>query len=554
MSKLIATTKLLNYVNNDSIIDYLDIKKRKGINYTLDTSNANFNNNKKIKQSSFDYIMSDGLEFEEQILNDIMIKMNIHNDKFIVLDYNIVKEGYVLTKKTILSKKYDLIMNSLLIDYDLGIFGKPDLIVTGKWIKKYILNFNINIDNDKYYIIDIKSSTLQLINNGKTLSNSLDYKYYKGQILIYKNMLEKLLRYKNNNYGFIISKKYSYVKNNNIVILNSFDTICTIDFSNENELIKQINNSIDWNKNILPNIWTKINVHNITDERFMPNMKNKYDGIYKNDKHNISNINKEITLLWYCGIKQRELCIKKNIYRYDDVKLTPEILGFDKKCAKYNIIKNMLKMVHSTNYIDIPKQNNVLNWRTINDNEFYIDFETYNYDNNDVLYLIGIGNFKNKWNYKKFVLNNHIYNNGYDNEHELINGVVDYIKTNNIERLIHWSNAEKNIIHKKFNGGITTDLLFDLMKVFNDNKNPIIIKECFGFGLKSILKKLNEYKLVKFKWNSFDDGLLTSFIARDIYNKKINDKKLFNNIIKYNEIDCKALYTLLKFIRNIQKN
>ena len=93
---------------------------------------------------------------------------------------------------------------------------------------------------------------------------------------------------------------------------------------------------------------------------------------------------------------------------------------------------------------------------------------------------------------------------------------------------------------------------YDLLDVFKHRENPIIIKECFGFGLKEVITKLNEYDFIDIRWDKLNDGLLSMFIAADIYNNKY-DKKISNEkmkeLVEYNEIDCKTLQILLKFIR-----
>jgi hypothetical protein len=81
--------------------------------------------------------------------------------------------------------------------------------------------------------------------------------------------------------------------------------------------------------------------------------------------------------------------------------------------------------------------------------------------------------------------------------------------------------------------------------------------------LKDIVKKLNEYDLLSLKWDELDDGLLSSYKAHDIYENNIcpfdyipdismNLKLVeLNSIIKYNEIDCKAVFLLLQLVRSI---
>ena len=68
------------------------------------------------------------------------------------------------------------------------------------------------------------------------------------------------------------------------------------------------------------------------------------------------------------------------------------------------------------------------------------------------------------------------------------------------------------------------------------------------------VKKLNELGEINIVWNDLDDGLLSSFIAKDIYSNKNNDSN--NNmyeIIKYNLIDCKAMLILIEWMRKSVK-
>ena len=74
MVKLFSASRLINYVRNDAIIDLLNIKKRKH-NSVDDTFKpfVNIMNTekfiKKVKSSSFDYIMENGISKEIKVNN-----------------------------------------------------------------------------------------------------------------------------------------------------------------------------------------------------------------------------------------------------------------------------------------------------------------------------------------------------------------------------------------------------------------------------------------------------------------------------------------------------
>jgi hypothetical protein len=571
MVKLFSASRLINYIRNDAIIDLINIKKRKK-NSVDDSFKPKENIVKRKRASSFDFIMEIGNNFEyciiEEIKNRMKNKKKINElhiiDKKDKSNSDLFKE----TKKLILSKKPCIILNGLLIDYDKKTFGSPDLIVKGSWIKKYITEFQEDLIDDKYYIIDIKSSLINLINCGSDVSFSSIYDGYKAQVYIYKEILDNIQNFNDNSYGFILGKKYKYVINNEVIVKNSFDILGKIDYFLEgnSDLKESIVKSIKWNEE-LEKEWKTYSLNPISKEELYPNMTNKYDGQCGKEKMDVALQNKEITLLWNCGIKERKNALNNNISRYDDKKLNADILGFNNNGVKHNIINKMLEIIHKDNKIIIPKENNYMDWRKELKNEYYVDFETYNneycenseYINEQKLYMIGIGNYNRKWIHKTFLINNNFNKNNKNtilckNEEELIKKFITYIKENNIGRLIHWSKAEPIVFTKKLKQYNIKEQLkwYDLLEVFKNRDYPIIIKECFGFGLKEIINKLNEYDFINIKWNKLDDGLLSMFMANEIYkntydNKQSNDK--MKSLIEYNEIDCKTLQVLLKFIR-----
>ena len=96
-------------------------------------------------------------------------------------------------------------------------------------------------------------------------------------------------------------------------------------------------------------------------------------------------------------------------------------------------------------------------------------------------------------------------------------------------------------------------ILIDLLEIFKNE--PIIIKNCFNFGLKNIGKSLYKYKFISTTWSSTDNGLdaMIRFkeiceenIGKDIPLKRYTD---ISDIIHYNKIDCIVLTEILMFLR-----
>jgi hypothetical protein len=611
IDNLVSATRLANYIRNDPIIDYLDLIDKNGLyvsdNTLLLEKKKSPSPNKK-RKTSFDYIVEEGYKFEDRIINKIINLMEEcdSKDKIItIVKCKDIHEQYEKTKAIIEENKYEVILGGLLINKKNLTYGYPDIIVLGSWITKYINCPPENIINDEiYYIIDIKSSTINLINGGKYVSSSNLFEGYKTQIWVYKEALDQIQKCESN-FGFILGKKYKYTQDKKVIhINNSFYMLGLIDYFYEknkgNDIKDNINNAIKWSKDLKKN-WKKFKLYPIT-KKIRPNMKNSFDKNHKKIKRRIAQQNKELTLLWNCGISQRDLAIKSGITKYSDTKLTPSKLGFMDKSSKYNILSSMLKTTHASELISINAKNNHNNWQKSAEYEFFVDFETYMpvfdeseiyekqdelLDSSQCIYMIGIGQFiDNKYTFKCFIIDypgsNLIYKNikkkyncknqdiiQVSNEKKLIETFINYVysfkKINEPgyrflkrTRLIHWSCAEPSLFSKKlakYNMNTTINILpwFDLMEVFKNSTYPITIKNCFSFSLKEITKTMHFHKMIELEWSDLDDGLLSAFIARDIYKNKNFNENLNNNmqdIVEYNYIDCKALFLILNFIRD----
>ena len=149
---------------------------------------------------------------------------------------------------------------------------------------------------------------------------------------------------------------------------------------------------------------------------------------------------------------------------------------------------------------------------------------------------------------------------------------------NNKSRLFHWSPAEPKFMEnsrKRHYDIISTNKkdikmvnyfdTFDKTTEWVDLYNlfitcPITIKGCTNFKLKSIAKVLHKNKLINTVWedDSISNGLTAMTSAIKIYQNidkypksrsNLCNNKIFNSIIKYNEIDCKTVWEINELLR-----
>ena len=96
---------------------------------------------------------------------------------------------------------------------------------------------------------------------------------------------------------------------------------------------------------------------------------------------------------------------------------------------------------------------------------------------------------------------------------------------------------------------------FDLLKYFK-NKS-ITVKGATNFGLKTIAKAMYKNKMIKTKWiDSSLDGLSAMLVAWYAEKeckmgriKDISEYAEMDSIIDYNEIDCKAMWDILRYLK-----
>jgi hypothetical protein len=334
-------------------------------------------------------------------------------------------------------------------------------------------------------------------------------------------------------------------------------------------------NAINWLRD-LKEEGKEWNLWKIHRNELYPNMCNNFDYPWHGFKEKLSKEIGEITLLWNCGVKERKKAHQKNIFHWKNLNSK----SIDFKGKKSIILDNIIKINKYKNPI-LLNNTKKLNKQKI---DFFVDFETVNsidinfdhiinynpimnntinnttINNNGIIFMIGIGYinpYTNKWIFKSFVadqLNNNC-------EEKIIKDWLNYMsdikkkyKMRKNINLYHWSKAEISEFNKALKKHYINNISlqwYDLLNYFKDNN--IVIKDSFNFGLKNIANALYQNKLIKTKWsdNSLDgtQAMYAAWICQEKIikgeGKKLTDFKEIQNIINYNETDCKVLWDIL---------
>jgi len=592
---LVSANNIKNYLLKDTILDWLHLYYFKlGFNKKKLINKKNYNNiNHEKNQLSILFKM--GHKFEDEVIKYLRNKFP-NNVVKVIHNYSEININNVNITLNYMKQGIPIIEQALLYNNLNKTFGVADILIRSDWInkivtidpikstEKFIKAPNLN-GNYHYLVIDIKWTTMLLCSDGYLIRNNDRMPAYKGQLTLYNAALGLLQGYTPNK-AFILAKAWKYTKNKKKYAgYSCFDRLGHIDFSTfDNYYINSTFKAIQWIRNVRYNGYKWKCIPPSIPELY-PNMNNKFDTPYHHIKKNIANEINELTQIWMVGIKHRIIGHNNNIYSWNDPKCSAEKLGINGKKMK-PIINNIININRDNIHGKIiPKiiKNNLANWQTKSNTEFYVDFETINecfYNRNinlfdsksisAVIFLIGVGYEENgHWVYRSFVMEKYNINE----EKNIIQQFMDFIDNkinNNICTIIHWAHAEKTMLNNanKRHGNIWDKWIkkinwLDFCKVFQDE--PILICGAKKFNLKEIAQLMYNYGYIQTSWEDCDisNGLNAMIEATNFYryldsNKQDNEYieyiELFKNIILYNEIDCKVVWELVNYLRNYHCN
>ena len=137
-----------------------------------------------------------------------------------------------------------------------------------------------------------------------------------------------------------------------------------------------------------------------------------------------------------------------------------------------------------------------------------------------------------------------------DHSREIINEFVEFYNEFNNPPVYYWC-AEKNFWNKvcKYHN-IDVDIDWnDMLQIFKSEQ--IVIKNCFGFGLKEITKNMREFGMINTKLQSeCSNGMMAMLKAWKCYGlSNPESSPIMKDIEKYNEFDCKALFDIMNYLR-----
>lgn len=598
--KWITGTSVANYLNGEPLLDWLDLYYKKfGYNdfrITRSITNKINKNFTKINNTqNTNIIMSNGLKFESKIYEYLQneysyIFINVIPNNKINLDKNFTKLNNITVD--LIKKGVPIIAQAVLMNNKCRMRGIADLLVRSDHINKLfkrpvLKTSEVKYNNKPYYIvIDIKWTSMTLCVDGETIRNEGRFKAYKGQLLIYNYLLGKIQNF-TPPYSFIMAKNWKIdSKSDPKEGFSCFDLLGKINYkTRDNDYIKKTYDSIEWVHKVRKE-GLNYNPLNPSIKEMCVNMSNQNDNNWIQVKKDIVKKTKDITAIWNITNNHRDKVFDK-IKKWDQVDCSSQTLGMNDG-SRAKVIDKILNINRQNSIKIFPNKLNLIkdnrfNWKKKFPTDFYIDFETItttfgeqddinifnSKTDGQIIFMIGVGYEENDiFKYEVFKMNNL----NLDEEKRILEEFKIFIdeKAKELDkkdkyniRLFHWSQAEYTMMEKAFDRHPSLLKLWenhiewvDMCDVFISE--PIVVKDALCFKLKDIGNALYSNGLIDTYWdsNELSDGLSAMIFGIKYYqkqNKTLDDDLMFNKIIKYNKIDCKVVWDIVKMLRNLDE-
>lgn len=568
--EMISATHIYHYIMQDPIIDWL--KSQNTTNYS---SNV-YKQNGKFSE----FIMNRGIEFESELIKYI----NYNRIPVISVSKYITPTSLRQTKQ-LMYKGTPIIHSAPVRNYQAGTQGIIDLLVRSDYLSNLVDENPLSDDESKlsavklgkpyhYVVIDIKFSTLPLRSDGLHLLNSGNYPAYKAQCLIYTEAIG-LIQGFTAPHAFIMGRRWNYTKKgttkHNYTCLNKLGKIAydTIDI----EYKQRIKDAIQWIKDV-KKYGANWNLHPPSRKELYPNMcidsKN-----WNCEKEKIAEEIGELTNIWYVSVKNRNYALEKGITSWRDNKCNSNIMNI------HGVRAPIIDAIMDINRQNIDKirpnviKNNIYNWKN-NANELYVDFETLSdiftdfnslpqQPSSDMIFMIGIGWIENNiWKYKNYICTKPTY----EEEYRIMDEFIQFITERNHPKIYYWcaescfwkkaESRQFDIADKAGNTEIKNHITnnwkindwADLCKLFQNE--PIVIKDCFKFNLKSIAKAMKKHGMIYAHIESdCNNGMSAMINAWKSYTNsdQPENSDIMKDIAKYNEFDVRVIWEILTYLR-----
>ena len=579
----VSATATRNFVLGNPLIDWL---ARHGAAAGFDRDDASSDHDPRTDFTSF--IMRKGIEFEAAIAAHLatlrpLIKLSATPGE--VRDLAVAERTFAA-----MAGGAPIIHQGVLRDAATRTYGAPDFLVRSDVLSEL---FPGAIDDDEaarpapglggerwhYVVVDAKFTTVHLLAGGG-VGNSGSAPAFKAQLFIYNRALGRLQDYEPRE-AFLLGRGIEHtVQGQTHRSSSAMEELGPVSMDDD-ALGMRVAAACEWVRRVRTEgaRWSALPLPSVHE--LWPNMSETADFPWHDAKAKIAHDLSELTLLWQVGPDKRDAAHRAGITSWRDERLSPAAVGIVGG-SRGPVLQALLDANRDDGGPPVRPAHvraHEADWRPVPALEFYVDFETVSDLNDDfaeiparggqpLIFMIGCGHTEDgRWVFEQFVAER------LSEEHEAlaIEAWVAHMASLAAAHgmaepgpyVIHWSPAERSTLETAYNSARNRHpgREWPAVRWFDCWKNvalgePVVVRGALNFGLKSVAKALHALGIIESSWEDSPlDGLgamvgawwCDGEAART--GARLGDVELMREIGRYNEIDCKGMMEVIRYLR-----
>ena len=533
------------------------------------------------------FIMNKGFEFEDAVV-DYLVRNGLDVQRVGSDSSSSESQSLELAAETweAMTSGAEAIHQGVLRDPESRTYGRPDLLVRSDQLAHLFPNQvgNINapatrlgIGKAHYIVVDVKYTTLSLIADG-TVSNSESNPAYKVQLYIYNRALARAQGYLPER-SFLLGRGWKDKGGRGDSFLERLGPVAHYDQGGRGRspLSVQADQAVEWILEMRRSGAEWEALPEPSDNRLRP-FAGGDNGAWSGEVKRIAGQTGDLTSLWRIGPDKRDKANKAGIASRRDPGLTAEALGVaGEKQAK---VLDAILAANSTTSGDpvIPHLIEKCRdeWHPEPGLEFFVDFETVSNLDDDfsklpdkggqaLIFMVGCGHVMDgRWRFKCFTADELTV----PAEATVIADWMQHMRSVRSDapsaqppKVYHWSPAEVSGLraavdrHPQASQAWDTPEWFDLLEVFRGE--PVAVRGALGFGLKEVAAAMREEGLIETVWGDGPADGMGAMVGAWHCQREVDedragrliDTDLMGQIEDYNEVDCKAMMEILRYMR-----
>ena len=486
-----------------------------------------------------------------------------------------------------LAEGVPIVCQGVLRDAESRTWGAPDLLVRSDVLADLFpdsLSANeavvpapdLGIGARHYRVVDIKYATLGLAAGGE-LGNSGSAPAYKAQTFLYNRALGRLQGYLPPA-AFLLGRGWTQTRQRKTARGgNALERLGPVVMNDA--LAASAGEAVDWLRRVRREGrgWHPLPEPSVEDLR--PNGKAD-PGPWKSALRRILDEGGDLSRLWQAGPARRRKAYALGITRWTDPRLTPEALGMSGEMAARLRAQLEVNLDRAGPPVRPARVAAARDEWFAPPLEFYVDFETVGDLDDDftrfperggqpLIFMVGCGHLEaGEWKFECFIadrLDEPSEARAIDDWFAHMAAVRARLAPSSRAMVVHWSPHERSTLEEAFDAAVKRHpekdwrhpdwAWFDfLARVVREE--PVVVRGAHGFGLKAVANAMHALGLVRTKWDEGPvDGLGAMVGAWRCEREaaqaggRLIDTDLMRGIRRYNEVDCKVMMELVRYLR-----